>query len=183
MRLFRKICYKLIGPPATDEQIAERIITKIRKGGGFVGKNVDIIASSIDLGEPYLISIGSNVTITGVRILTHDASLKKTIGYSKVGKVHIGDNVFIGYGSIILPDTTIGSKVVIGAGTVVAKNIPDNSVVVGNPCKIISTYDEYVEKNKKAMKSKPIINMLPIEISSNEESMQQLVKRGSGYIL
>lgn len=67
------------GPTPTDEEIAERIISKIREGGGSVGDNVDIIASSIDMGEPYLLKIGNNVTITGVKILTHDASLKKLL--------------------------------------------------------------------------------------------------------
>lgn len=131
MNLIRKLIRRLVnmikGPTPTDEEIAERIISKIREGGGSVGDNVDIIASSIDMGEPYLLKIGNNVTITGVKILTHDASLKKTVGYSKTGKVYIGDDVFIGWGGIVLPNTTIGNRVVIGAGTVVAKDIPDYS--------------------------------------------------------
>ena len=133
------------------------------------------------MGEPYLISIGNNVTITGVKILTHDASLKKTIGYSKTGKVHIGNDVFIGWGSIILPNTTIGNRVVIGAGTVVAKDIPDNSVVIGNPCRVLCTYDEYVEKNRFAMQEKPVIDLFPEQIDG--EDKKKLIEFGSGYIL
>ncbi len=55
----------------------EDIITKIRKGGGTVGLNCDILHSSIDLSAPWLISIGNNVTITGAELLVHDASMKK----------------------------------------------------------------------------------------------------------
>ncbi len=179
----RKIVYMIKGPAATDEEIAAKIISAIRTGGGTVGNNVDIIASSIDMGEPYLLRIGSNVTITGVKILTHDASLKKTVGYSKTGKVHIGDDVFVGWGSIILPNTTIGNRVVIGAGTVVSKNIPDNSVVVGNPCRIICTYDEYVEKTRNLMENFPVIDLLPHEIMQDEDSKQKLIEKGFGYIL
>lgn len=87
-------------------------------GGGHVGNHFDLINSSIDLIFPYLISIGDNVTLSGVKILTHDATLKKSIGYTKVGKVTIGDNVFVGWGSIILMNTTIGNNVVIGAGSI-----------------------------------------------------------------
>lgn len=144
---------------------------------------MDIIASSIDMGEPYLIKIGSNVTITGVKILTHDASLKKTVGYSKTGRVHIGNDVFIGWGSIILPNTTIGNRVVIGAGTVVAKDIPDNSVVVGNPCRIISTYDDYLEKTKQMMQMYPVIDLPPVDLMHDDESRERLVENGFGYLL
>lgn len=51
---------------------------------------------------PYLVAIGNNVTLTGVRVLTHDASTKKELGYTKVGRVTIGDNVFVGAGFITL---------------------------------------------------------------------------------
>lgn len=187
MRFVKKFACKLIsvvkGPAPTDEQIAEKIIEQIRKGGGTVGNNVHIIASSIDMGEPYLLKIGNNVTITGVKILTHDASLKKTLGYSKTGKVHIGDDVFVGWGSIILPNTTIGNKVVIGAGTVIAKDIPDNSVVVGNPCRILCTYDEYVNKTKDLMKEYPVIDLLPDELMNDIASKEKLIEQGFGYIL
>lgn len=187
MKFVKKFTCKIIsvvkGPSPTDEQIAEKIIEQIRKGGGTVGNNVHIIASSFDMGEPYLLKIGNNVTITGVKILTHDASLKKTLGYSKTGKVHIGDDVFVGWGSIILPNTTIGNKVVIGAGTVIAKDIPDNSVVVGNPCRILCTYDEYVNKTKDLMKEYPVIDLLPDELMNDIASKEKLIEKGFGYIL
>ena len=73
-----------------------------------IGKNVDIINSYIDSGFGWLITIGDNVTITNATILAHDASTKKSLGYTKVGRVDIGDNVFIGYGAIVLPNTRIG---------------------------------------------------------------------------
>lgn len=51
--------------------------------------------------------------------------------------ITVGDNVWIGAGVHVMPGVTIGSNVVIGGGSVVVKDIPDNSVAVGNPCKVI----------------------------------------------
>ena len=87
--------------------------------------------------------------------MVHDASLNKTLGYTKYGKVEIGDNVFIGLGSIILPNVKIGNRVVVGAGSVVSKDIPDNSVAVGNPCRVIGTFDEYFERQRKNLENRP----------------------------
>ena len=67
--------------------------------------------------------------------------------------VHIGKNCWIGAGAIILPGITVGDHVVIGAGSVVTKNLPSNVVAVGNPCKILRPIGEqdriYYFKNRK----------------------------------
>lgn len=60
--------------------------------------------------------------------------------------VTIGDHVWIGGNVCIMPDVTIGNNVVIGAGSVVTKNIPDNVIAVGNPCKVLR---EITEQDKK----------------------------------
>lgn len=67
--------------------------------------------------------------------------------------VHIGNNVWIGAGSVILPGVTIGDNTVIGAGSVVTKDIPSDSVAYGNPCKVVREIGEkdklYYFKNRK----------------------------------
>lgn len=74
------------------------------------------------------------------------------MGYVKVAPVNIGNNVFVGYGSIILLGVTIGDKVIVGAGTVCSKNIPSNVVVVrgcGSTYRVLCSYDEYIAKEKE----------------------------------
>ena len=74
---------------------SEIMIKSLRKNGAHIGNNVSIINSELDYGHAFLIDIGDNVTITGARVLAHDASLKKVLGYSKVGRVIISDNVLL----------------------------------------------------------------------------------------
>ncbi|MGB4256363.1 MAG: DapH/DapD/GlmU-related protein [Phycisphaerae bacterium] len=62
---------------------------------------------------------------------------------SLLAPIRVGNNVFIGYGAIILAGVTIGDNVVIGAGAVVTKDIPSNSVAAGVPPRVIKSLDEY----------------------------------------
>ena len=80
-----------------------------------IGEDVNILNSLIDFDHGFLVSIGNHETLTGVRILAHDASTQIPLGVSKVGRVIIGDEVFVGQGAIVLPNVRIGSRVVIGA--------------------------------------------------------------------
>lgn len=104
------------------------------------------------------IHLGDNVTISReVMFLTHDYSINVALGLDgqyvrrnmhekySVSGIRIGDNVFIGARVSILPNTTIGNNCIIGACSVVKGNIPDNSIVIGNPCKVIKTIDELLK--------------------------------------
>ena len=87
------------------------------------------------------ITIGNNVFIApNVCIITeeHAMDVKQRLeGLEYTHPVNIGDNVWICTGALILPGVTIGANSVIGAGSVVTKDIPPNSLAVGNPCKVI----------------------------------------------
>ena len=95
------------------------------KNGLRLGINCYIAPSVlIDPTFPWLISIGDNCYLTfNVTILAHDASTKNYIDYTKIGAVTIGNNCFVGAGSIILPNVHIGDNVIIGAGSVITHDI------------------------------------------------------------
>lgn len=106
----------------------------------------------IDFSHSWHIEIGDDVTLAPrVHILAHDASTWPYLGYTKIKNVRIGNRVFIGAGSIILPGVTIGNDVIVGAGSVVTKDIPDNAVVAGNPAKFRMATDVYIQQEKAKM--------------------------------
>ena len=127
----------------------------LRKSGALIGKNSEIYADVSFGSEPYLIELGDNVRITsGCKLITHDGgiwvvrNLKKLNDADIFGKIKIGDNVHIGMNSIVMPNVTIGKNCIIGCGAVVTKDIPDNSVAVGVPARVIENIETYYEKNK-----------------------------------
>lgn len=103
--------------------------------------------------EPWLITIGENVHITnGVNFIGHDGGtllFRDIVPDLEITKpITVGDKVYIGNNVMILPGVKIGNKVIIGAGAIVTRDIPDNSVAVGVPARVIKTADEYFEKIK-----------------------------------
>lgn len=126
----------------------------LRKRGASIGEDVELINFQCSGKDATCLQIGNRVTLTGCRILTHDASTKRFLGNdcNKIGRVVIGDDVFVGINSVILPNVKIGNRVVIGAGCIVTRDIPSNSVVVGNPARVICTCDEFVRKHEECIK-------------------------------
>lgn len=126
---------------------------KQAKAAGVTIGESNFIASHFWNSEPYLITIGSNCQITrGVKFYTHGgagAARKSYPHFDVFGRVTIGDYVYIGNYSLIMPGVTIGDNVLVAAGSIVTKSVPSNTVVAGNPAKYICSIDEYIEKNKR----------------------------------
>ncbi len=92
--------------------------------------------------EPYLIELGNHVVVSnGVRFLNHDGGVwvfrTKYPRLDLFGSIKIGNNVCLGFNVIILPNTTIGDNCIVAAGSVIKGRIPADSVVFGNPGKVI----------------------------------------------
>lgn len=148
MNIIKKLIFKIRGEYSTE---------KLKERGMVVGKNFhrqnEVI---LDPDHCWLIDIGDNVTLAPrVHILCHDASVKEYLGMTKIGRVSIGNEVFVGADSVILPGVRIGNRVIIGANSTVTRDIPDNSVVAGNPAKRICSLEDYIKKERDRMKNSP----------------------------
>ena len=136
-----------------------KYLTKLGVKFNGLPDNIDRSAY-FDPSDFSLYKLGNNVVISkDVLLLTHDYSI--TNAFRCVGEpywkdndaahflegIEIGDNSFIGARAVILPGTTIGKNVIIGACAVVKGHIEDNSVIVGNPGRRISSTEEYAKKH------------------------------------
>lgn len=156
----------ILGYKATSESYFSYLRSKgaIIGGGGYIYSPNQTL---IDVQFPWMLEIGDEVRIAkGVTILNHDYSWsvwKRMTGeiVGGVGRVKIGNNVFIGINATILMNTEIGDNVIIGANSLVTGKCESNSVYGGNPAKRIMSIDEYIKKRKsrQSTDAKEIVKM------------------------
>ena len=127
----------------------------VKMGGVPLYVAPDAFIDSTDYG---LISIGHNAVISAaVKILTHDYSVEKAAyacgvipgrEFRRVEPVSVGREAFVGMGAILMPGTSVGEFSIVGAGSVVTRDVPARTVVVGNPARVLCTVEEIWQKSK-----------------------------------
>ena len=135
------------------------------------GENCSILPTTI-FTDPAYVEIGNNVQFSSCTILGHDGSdamlnLAYGTAVETVGPVRIHDNVFIGHSAIIMANVTIGPNVIVAAGAVVSKDVPEGSVVGGVPAKVIGSIEDLLARR--------------IELSKTLPWSHLIAKRGSGF--
>lgn len=129
----------------------------LRKKGAKIGGNTRILSRISSFGsEPYLVTVGKDCLFSvDVKFITHDGGVSVLNNLNlfpsradKLGPIEIGDNVFIGANTVIMPNVKVGNNVIIGAGSIVTKNFGNNSVVAGVPAKKIMSIEDYYKKIK-----------------------------------
>lgn len=142
-----------------DSRLYMRMYINLLQRQGFkLSGTPRFIAKSVRFDDFNKITLGDRLVISmNVHFLTHDYSYttalisineKPPTDIGIIQDIIVGNNVFIGMNSIILPGTKIGNNVIIGAGSVVRGRIPDYSVVIGNPAVVISDIKDYAYKSK-----------------------------------
>ena len=130
----------------------------LRKQGVRIGRNSSILYPSyVDGRLPYLLEIGDDVVISlYVTILTHDAASAYAGDLVKVGRVRIHDHVFIGANTTVMCNVSIGPNAIVGAGSVVSRDVPPDSVAAGNPAKLVCSMDQFTAKHRELGGRQPL---------------------------
>lgn len=169
----KKIVIKILGYFAVEHNLFCRVYLKLaclgsKEYGGYLKKKNFLysmgdnctINPAVNITDPQLVKIGNNVALSACTLLCHDGvigmmSRLYNEQFDAVGKIEIGNNVFIGHGSIVMPNVLIGSNVVVAAGSVVTKNIESGLIVAGIPAKPIGKLDDLATKLKERTLSYP----------------------------
>jgi acetyltransferase-like isoleucine patch superfamily enzyme len=161
-RIFNRIERFIAEHSGSDQKIRY-----LRKQGVIIGKDCHLETMSFST-EPYLVELGDHVAIAnGTVLITHDGSIscfrEEFPGDDVFGKIIIGKNVHIGINCTILPNTIIENNCIVGAGSVLRGRFPADSVIVGNPAKVIMS----IQVQKLLFKMNP--NRLHTEEMSDPE--------------
>lgn len=151
--ILRNVYFRLIGKPQLSS--SEAYLNWLRQKGIRIGKGTTVLNVNqiwIDHSRPELLEIGDNVFLhKGTAIMTHDWGSWVFVNQfndflPSHGPIKIGNNVWFGEDVTILKNVTIGNNVIIGAKSVVTKSIPDDSIAVGCPAKVINNLSDYYDK-------------------------------------
>jgi len=167
--LYKKVCQ-----PTSEEYAA---FMKIHGRLHAMGENCRI-NRFVNITDPQYVSIGNNVSLSQCNLIGHDGVIGMlNIAYNmkldSVGKIVIKDNVFVGHGSTVLPNITIGSNVVIAAGALVNKDVPDGLIVGGVPAKPIGRTEDLANRLKENTDKLPWAHIIKNRKGSFDPSVEQ----------
>jgi maltose O-acetyltransferase len=143
-----------------------------------IGEDVILSASLyIDVSHCHLISIGDHCGFgPECLILAHDAQMDEFLDAARIGRVVLHPSCHIGARTIILPGVELGPRTIVGAGSVVAKSLPPDTVCAGSPAKVLCTLDEYLERHRRKLDELETFEYMQYDIRFlNETRRRQMV--------
>jgi maltose O-acetyltransferase len=158
-------------------------VQKLCAGGLRIGRNVVIMPDvSFDAAYPWLIEIGDRCRISeGVRILAHDATPFSDLGVTRLGRVRILHDTFIGERVLILPGVTIGPWAMVAAGSIVSRDVGEGVLVAGNPARVYGRYSEYLERTATMCSDSHVIALDDVE--GRRDEVLAAMERGEAFFV
>lgn len=150
----------------------ERRWTKLRDLGMHIGEDVLLPPSTfIDVSHCFLISIGDHCGFgPDCLILAHDAQMDEFLDAARLGRVIFHPSCHIGARTVILPGVELGPRTIVGAGSVVSKSLPADTVCAGSPAKVICSLDEYLERHRQRMTERETFDYMKYDLNFIDES-------------
>jgi maltose O-acetyltransferase len=162
---------------------------KLRQMGMHIGKDVLLNSTlSVDGSHCFLISIGDHCGFgPDVLILAHDAQMDEFLDAARVGRVILHESCHVGARTVILPGVELGPRTIVGAGSVVAKSLPPDTVCAGSPAKVICSLDEYLERHRQRIAETETFEYTKYDIAVIDEAgrrrMIDAVAKRDAYIV
>ena len=176
--LVRRLLYRIRGFRTVEELVGRGMVV-----GAGCDINPDVV---LDPSHCWLISLGDRVTIAPRAILlAHDTTTARYIG-TRIGRVDLEDDVFVGAGAIILPSVRVGAGSIVGAGAVVTRSVPRGSIVGGNPARVIGSVAEHEKRHQTRLRARPAWPGAGWTLASitpeNARIQRQALAEGDGYL-
>ena len=152
-----------------------------------LGEDVHLPASTwIDTSQCYLISIGDHCGFgEQCLLLAHDAQMDEFLDAARIGRIVIHPSCHIGARTVVLPGVEIGPRTIVGAGSVVTRSLPPDTVCVGAPARPVATLEEYLSKHRARLAARPKFDYLKYSGSLAPERRSEVVAAvsdGDAYV-
>jgi maltose O-acetyltransferase len=154
-----------------------------------IGEGVTLPPSTaIDISHCFLISIGNWCGFGGECVLlAHDAQMDEFLDAARIGRIVIHPHSHLGTRTTVLPGVEIGPRTIVGANSVVSRSLPPDTVCAGAPARVLCSLDEYLEKHRRVMASRPRFEYADYDITrltpQRRAQLVAAVADGDAYIV